>query len=45
MEKTFAPNDPLFQNTQRAYEAMHAMNMAWHYASCQSGVGIGPKEE
>jgi hypothetical protein len=45
MEKTFAPNDPLFQKTQRAYEAMHAMKMAWHYASCQSGVGMAPKEE
>jgi hypothetical protein len=45
MEKTFKPNDPLFQKTQRAYEALHALNMAWHYASCQSGVGMAPKEE
>jgi hypothetical protein len=45
MERTFNPNDALFQKMQRAYEAMHAMNMAWHYASCQSGVWMAPKEE
>jgi hypothetical protein len=45
MEKTFKPNDPLFLATERAYDAMHAMNVAWHYASCQSGVGMARKEE
>jgi len=44
MEKTFKPTDPLFQATQRAYDAMHAMDVAWHYASCKSGVGMAEKE-
>ncbi len=45
MEKTFKPNDPLFEKTQRAYDAMHAMMSAWHYASCESGVGMPDKKE
>jgi hypothetical protein len=46
MEKTFRPNDPLVEKTWKAYDTMHALMMsAWHYASCQSGVGVAPKEE
>jgi hypothetical protein len=44
MDKAFKPTDPLFQKTQRAYDAMHAMMSAWHYASCESGVAMPPKE-
>jgi hypothetical protein len=44
MEKPFKPDDPLFQATQRAYDAMQAMMVAWHYASCKSGVGMADKE-
>ena len=44
MEKTFKPNDPLMVKTQKAYDAMQAMMVAWHYASCKSGVGMAEKE-
>ena len=44
MEKVFKPDDPLMVKTQRAYDAMHAMMMAWHYAGCKSGVGMQDKE-
>jgi hypothetical protein len=45
MDKAFKPDDPLMAKTRKAYDAMHAMMMAWHYASCQSGVGMAPKDE
>jgi hypothetical protein len=44
MDKAFKPNDPLMVKTRMAYDAMHAMMVAWHYASCKSGVGMAEKE-
>jgi hypothetical protein len=44
MEKTWKPTDPLMDKTWKAYNAMHALMSAWHYASCESGVGMPPKE-
>jgi hypothetical protein len=35
----FPLTDELFEKTSRAYYAAHALTMALHYLSCQSGVG------
>jgi hypothetical protein len=35
----FPLTDELFEKTSRAYDAAHALTMALHYLSCQSGVG------
>jgi hypothetical protein len=35
----FPLTDELLEKTNRAYDAAHALTMALHYLSCQSGVG------
>ena len=35
----FPPSDPLYRATCDAFNSMHAMHIAAHYASCSSGVG------
>jgi hypothetical protein len=38
-KRRFPPNDELLRATQRAYDAVHALNVHVHYLTCSSGVG------
>jgi hypothetical protein len=35
----FPPDDPLFRAAMLARNGMHGLNVAAHYANCESGVG------
>lgn len=45
MELTgFPPNDPLYQATTRAFNAMQELHVRTHYLSCEGGVGRTPRQ-
>ena len=43
-KRSFPPNDELVRATQRAYDAVHALNVHVNYLTCISGVGRRPPE-
>jgi hypothetical protein len=40
----FPPDDPLYQKTKSAYDAVCSLLVSMHYHSCATGVGRPPRE-
>ena len=43
-KRRFPPQDELLRSTQKAYNAVHELNVRIHYLSCSGGVGTPGKQ-